>query len=188
MKKCSYCGAEYPDDAIICAVDHTPLLGTPSETDTIDTANKEEKHEPEVETVEIQSDVLPDGEAALCLSCLFPNLPDSRWCKRCGAPMSSIVGIIMPDAAQTVGFVFRRAVETPTSILILCGVWLFYFPGFVLNALALMNAFDSGVRGLAGLALVWLAIACGVICASMLYRATRNYFTMRSKRSHEIAV
>ena len=25
MKKCSYCGAEYPDDAVICAIDHTPF-------------------------------------------------------------------------------------------------------------------------------------------------------------------
>jgi hypothetical protein len=27
MKKCSYCGAEYPDDAAVCAVDRTPLEG-----------------------------------------------------------------------------------------------------------------------------------------------------------------
>ena len=25
MKKCSYCGAEYPDDALMCAVDQTPF-------------------------------------------------------------------------------------------------------------------------------------------------------------------
>jgi hypothetical protein len=25
MKKCSYCGAEYPDDAVMCAVDETPF-------------------------------------------------------------------------------------------------------------------------------------------------------------------
>jgi hypothetical protein len=25
MKKCSYCGAEYPDDAVMCAIDHTPF-------------------------------------------------------------------------------------------------------------------------------------------------------------------
>lgn len=25
MKNCSYCGAEYPDDAKMCAIDHTPF-------------------------------------------------------------------------------------------------------------------------------------------------------------------
>ena len=25
MKKCSYCGAEYPDDAAVCLIDQTPL-------------------------------------------------------------------------------------------------------------------------------------------------------------------
>ena len=29
MKKCSYCGAEYPDDAVMCAIDHTPLDSPP---------------------------------------------------------------------------------------------------------------------------------------------------------------
>ena len=29
MKKCSYCGAEYPDDAVVCAVDQTSLDSPP---------------------------------------------------------------------------------------------------------------------------------------------------------------
>jgi hypothetical protein len=29
MKKCSYCGAEYPDDAVVCAIDHTALDSPP---------------------------------------------------------------------------------------------------------------------------------------------------------------
>jgi hypothetical protein len=29
MRKCSYCGAEYPDDAVVCAVDQTPLVIEP---------------------------------------------------------------------------------------------------------------------------------------------------------------
>ena len=29
MKKCSYCGAEYPDDALVCTIDHTPLDNPP---------------------------------------------------------------------------------------------------------------------------------------------------------------
>jgi hypothetical protein len=187
MKKCFYCGAEYPDDANICVMDHTSLRGTSSETAAIDTVSIEKKLEPAVETVELESDVPPDGEAELCISCLFPNLPDSRWCKQCGAPMSSMVGFLMPDAAQAVGFVFRRAVETPANFVVLCGIWVFYFPGFVLNALALRWIFDSGIGGLAGLALFWLTVVCGAICASMLYRVTRNYITIRSKRPHETA-
>jgi hypothetical protein len=36
MKKCSYCGAEYPDDAVVCAIDHTALDSPPP--------SREEKH------------------------------------------------------------------------------------------------------------------------------------------------
>ncbi len=31
MKKCSYCGAEYPDDAVMCPIDQTPFEEAPSE-------------------------------------------------------------------------------------------------------------------------------------------------------------
>jgi len=38
MKKCSYCGAEYPDDAVACAIDQTSLL----QIETISKSNQRE--------------------------------------------------------------------------------------------------------------------------------------------------
>ncbi len=35
MKKCSYCGAEYPDDSVVCPVDQTELSGEPIAAITI---------------------------------------------------------------------------------------------------------------------------------------------------------
>ncbi len=32
MKRCSYCGAEYPDDAVACAIDQTPFGDVPAHT------------------------------------------------------------------------------------------------------------------------------------------------------------
>jgi hypothetical protein len=34
MKKCSYCGAHYPDDVVVCTVDQTPLGAKSSESIT----------------------------------------------------------------------------------------------------------------------------------------------------------
>jgi hypothetical protein len=34
MKRCSYCGAEYPDEIVECPVDQTPLNKTKSESES----------------------------------------------------------------------------------------------------------------------------------------------------------
>jgi hypothetical protein len=45
MKKCSYCGAEYPDDAVMCAVDHTPFE-RPAEASKIERSKPEYRFPP----------------------------------------------------------------------------------------------------------------------------------------------
>jgi len=36
MKQCPYCGAEYPDNAAVCAIDETPLEGTQRQKNTLE--------------------------------------------------------------------------------------------------------------------------------------------------------
>jgi hypothetical protein len=50
MKKCSYCGAEYPDDAVMCAIDHTPFEcpsepSPPPESERLDPEPKRSEHD-----------------------------------------------------------------------------------------------------------------------------------------------
>jgi len=35
VKKCPYCGQEYPDDADVCAIDQTPLIASVSRSDNL---------------------------------------------------------------------------------------------------------------------------------------------------------
>src|SRR5438309_1498752 len=101
--------------------------------------------------------------------------------------MSSSTMVLMPDAARAAGFVYRRAVEARPKFVVVCGIWIHFFPGLVLDALALFAIFDGAVEGLPGLAGFFLAVVWGTICVSMLYRVTRNYFTMQRAESYEAA-
>ena len=179
MKSCAYCGRENQDDATYCCECGTLEFVVPD--------SPAAPVQQVAETAEPECDVPPDGEAALCTACLFPNLPDSRWCKRCDAPMSPTAMMVMPDAARAAGFVYRRAVEARPKRVVLFGIWVHFFPGLVANALVLLAILGGGIGALAGLAGFFLAIVGVAICASMLYRVTRNYFAMQKTESHEAA-
>jgi hypothetical protein len=87
---------------------------------------------------------------------------------------------VMPDAARAAGFVFRRAVEGRPKLIVVLGIWLYFFPAFLVNLQLLAAILSGDFGGLRGLVLVWLALAGATVCASMLYRVTRNYVTMTS--------
>src|SRR6266702_4246755 len=107
MKNCAYCGRENTDDAVNCRECGTSefAISAPLQRPV------QKIEEMPAEFPEPEPDIPPDGESALCTYCLFPNLPEALWCKRCGASVSyaSIVGPV--DAARAAGFMWRGALR-----------------------------------------------------------------------------
>jgi len=184
MKNCAYCGCENADNATRCCECGTeefidPALPPPS--------SPQQQIENVVETSDPEPDVGPDDESVLCTSCLFPNLPEISWCKRCGGPIGSTTSIVPTDAILTMGFVYRGAVEGRPKLLVVIGVWVLFFPSFVANVVVLLGVLGGLIGGIEGLAYFWFSLVGGAICSTMLYRATRNYIVGGRPKQDEIA-
>jgi hypothetical protein len=66
--------------------------------------------------------------------------------------------LVMPDAAWDYGFALRRAVAEPPKLVVVLGIWLHFFPGFLISALVLFLTFiGGGEEGILGL--LWRAPA-----------------------------
>jgi hypothetical protein len=174
MKLCAYCGRENEDDAVGCRECGTAQFVFPASSET--SSQKETEHV--AEAPEPECDVPADGEAALCTYCLFPNLQEASWCKRCGASMSygSIVGPL--DAALASGYMWRGAVRGRPKPLVLVSVWVLFLPKLLVNLLAALSILACGMTGPASLAMLWLTLAFAAVAFMMLYQVTRNYLTI----------
>ena len=187
MKSCAYCGRQNDESATYCRECGTAEFeGAVAAAKPVPPKTQRET-EPVSEVWEQPCDVTAETETVLCTACLFPNLPESRWCKRCGAPMSSTVPFLMPDAAHAAGFAYRRAVETRPKLVVVGGVWLLFFPGLASGIFALFFVLGDRIGGLSGVASVLIAFVVITICGSMLYRVTRNYFAPPTKEPPESA-
>jgi hypothetical protein len=200
MKECAWCGRENDDDAIYCrecgttfAIPGPPEPPAEQKTETVD------------EFPELEPDVSPGGEYALCPSCVFPNVPDVQWCKRCGAPLNFISTIGPLEHLYAEGFAYRRAVRGRPKFVVVLGIWLLFLPGLLgcisvfcgtvgngaLDGLAIFwpsrvvtisaragSNFSGGHSGFMDVLLVLLSVFWGAVCAVMLYRVTKNYLTI----------
>jgi hypothetical protein len=180
MKNCAYCGRENADNGMRCCECGTEEFVDPASPPP---AAPPRKIENRVEIPDPEPDVGPDDESALCTFCLFPNRPEISWCKRCGGPIGSTTSIVPTDAILTMGFVYRGAVEGNPKLLVLFGVWILFFPGFVANGLVLLCVLGGVIGGMGGVAYFWSSLLGGAICSTMLYRATRNYIVGGSSKA-----
>lgn len=161
MKSCDYCGRDNRDDATHCQECGTNRF----------VVSKAPAMPPrKVARPDPDPDVPPDGESQLCVSCLFPNLKMASVCKRCGVSLSAISTIGPLEQAYAEGHAFRQAVEGRPKFVVLVGIWLLFFPVFLL---ALVLMFTPGAGGLAPF---FLGGALALFCLVMLYRSTRNFF------------
>jgi hypothetical protein len=174
MKNCAYCGRENADETTHCRecgtsefVVSAPL--TSPAQDSVEMVSEVPEPEPEVP---------PDGESALCTYCVFPNLPEVPWCKRCGASInySSIVG--PTDAAWASGFMWRGALRGHPKPFVIISVWILFLPKLLWDVGLIWLVLASGVRSLSAFATLWVGIFFSAIAIAMLYRVTKNYLTI----------
>jgi hypothetical protein len=55
-------------------------------------------------------------------------------------------------------------------------IWIQFFTGLIFNSIFLGLLLESNIRGLYGFIFSILAVLGIIICVSMLFRVTRNYF------------
>jgi hypothetical protein len=184
MKTCGYCGRENKDDAMRCCECGTAKFVLPASAET----SSQRQAERVAEAPEAECDAPAEEEAALCTNCLFPNLPDAAWCKRCGASIgyASIVG--PQDAAIASGFMWRGAVLGRPKPFVLVSVWVLFFPKLLWNLLVAFFVLAGGITGLLAVATFWLALAFAAIAFMMLYQVTRNYLTIPRRELDESSV
>jgi len=85
----------------------------------------------------------------------------------------------MPEAILAAGFVYRRAVETPSKFVVLFFLWIQFLPVVMLNALTIAIVLHLGSDGLSTTATFWLAVLWASLCGGALFRSTRNYFALK---------
>jgi len=181
MKRCDYCGRKNQDDADFCTG-----CGTTEFVGAVPATILQKQQTEDLEQIlEVVPDVSPMGESALCLACLFPNLPDASWCKKCGAPIGAVSTYCPLQTARTVGFAFRGAFKGHPKRFVLLAIWLVAFPILAGGVYGLISIFAERIEGILGVVLFWRGVVSSTIAASMLYRVTRNYVTIPEPKLDE---
>lgn len=118
-----------------------------------------------------------DVETFACFSCMRPNEYYRKICKFCNAPISQTSSSDPLQMAYGEGMAYRKAAEGKPKLLVVVGVWIIFFPTFIIAAFSVLDTVMYGA-GTMGLVLFWVMLVVGGFCSVMLYRVTRNYFAM----------
>lgn len=76
-------------------------------------------------------------ENELCLHCAQSNAPLTKFCRHCRAPIHPLSAWCPYERIYATGFIWRAAISTPRKPMVLVGIYLFFLPSFLFNALML---------------------------------------------------
>ena len=130
-----------------------------------------------METAEQRPDATERSEKQLCLNCLAPNSPLANFCRDCGAPLSSFAATGPMESVFAEGHVYRKAVESPRSWIVVLGVWLIFGMMVFSGAMPLFTGLEAGTPGLI-YSLILLPIPVMV-----LWKTTKGFLESRSVKA-----
>lgn len=124
-------------------------------------------------------------ESITCVSCMTPNRPTDALCRKCGYPISSTAHLDPLQTIQTEGLLLRKALEGRPKLIVLLGVWILFLPVLVVGAGSAIY-FVLNPRGYSDLIFFGAMLGLSYAAFIILYRITRNYFTIRKSRSPDV--
>lgn len=123
----------------------------------------------EVSAMESHANGEEAGEQQLCLCCIAPNEPDSHFCVKCGAPLTSYAATGPIESIYAEGYACRQAVEKPRSFIVVLGIWCVFAPAALMGVSILSSLRDWQ----------WKEIAMGlcytVVPIIIIWKTTRRY-------------
>lgn len=106
----------------------------------------------------------------LCTQCMTNNRPDSHFCRKCGAPLSSYAATGPFESLFAEGHVYRKAAEQPQRLIVVLGMWAIFGCMALAGVMFAVLSWDTGngFGVLAGIGLLALA-------AFLIGKTTKNY-------------
>ena len=120
---------------------------------------------------------ISDVRTFVCFSCMQPNEYGRQFCKFCNAPISQTTSNDPLQIAYGEGLAYRKAIEGKPKLIVVIGVWIIFFPTFVVSALAVLAELIDG-HGTMGFVLFWFMFVIAAFCFVMIYRITKKYISM----------
>ena len=126
-------------------------------------------------------------ENELCIHRVQPNAPLVKFCRHCRAPLHPLAAINPFERIYATGFIWRTAAQKPHRLIVVIGVYLYFLPTLLCNALMLRELY-RGVYfqqiNAAMLVIITPLILPSLLFSLIVVRTTWNYIKQKDLLLH----